>query len=98
MAVVIDGLRAGVDDCYHPPLAPSALHLSIKRKTPMSVLEAPAKTFAPRPFLATARNFGAGGDTPRAYLERCLAAISEHEPAVGAFVELNLDGVRKAAD
>jgi len=64
----------------------------------MSVLEAPAKTFAARPFLASAKNFGAGGDTPRAYLERCLAAISEHEAAVAAFVELNLDGARKAAD
>ena len=48
----------------------------------MAVVESTAKTFAPRPFLAAIKQFAAGADTPRAYLERCLAALAEHEPAV----------------
>ena len=39
-----------------------------------------------------------GSDTPRAYLERCIETIEAREPAVKAFVTLNLDGARKAAD
>lgn len=39
-----------------------------------------------------------GGDTPRAYLERCLETIEEREPEVRAFVRLNVDNARKAAD
>jgi Asp-tRNA(Asn)/Glu-tRNA(Gln) amidotransferase A subunit family amidase len=57
-----------------------------------------AKTFAPRPFLAASKQFAAGADTPRAYLERCIAAIAAHEPAVGAFVATNFAGARAAAD
>jgi Asp-tRNA(Asn)/Glu-tRNA(Gln) amidotransferase A subunit family amidase len=64
----------------------------------MSVAEAVAKTFAPRPFLAASKQFGAGADGPRAYLERCLAALSEHEPAVGAFVTTQTEAARKSAD
>ncbi|HEV2954566.1 MAG TPA: amidase [Xanthobacteraceae bacterium] len=64
----------------------------------MSVVESAAKTFAPRPFLAASKQFAAGADTPRGYLERCLAALSEHEPAVGAFVTTDTDGARKSAD
>jgi Asp-tRNA(Asn)/Glu-tRNA(Gln) amidotransferase A subunit family amidase len=64
----------------------------------MSVAEATAKTFAPRPFLAASKQFAVGADTPRAYLERCLAALSEHEPAVGAFVTSDVPAARKAAD
>jgi Asp-tRNA(Asn)/Glu-tRNA(Gln) amidotransferase A subunit family amidase len=59
---------------------------------------AATKTFAPRPFLAASKQFAAGSDTPRAYLERCIAAIAAHEPAVGAFVETNFAGARAAAD
>ena len=43
-------------------------------------------------------SFGTGTDTPRAYLERCLAAIAEREPGVLAWVELNQAGARAAAD
>ena len=39
-----------------------------------------------------------GSDTPRAYLERCLEAIDEREPDVRAFVCLNIEGARTAAD
>ena len=39
-----------------------------------------------------------GSDTPRAYLERCLETIDEREPAVRAFVRLNVEGARTAAD
>jgi Asp-tRNA(Asn)/Glu-tRNA(Gln) amidotransferase A subunit family amidase len=46
---------------------------------------------------ATAR-FREGVDTPRAYLERCLATIAEREPVVRAFAALNEEGARQAAD
>lgn len=39
-----------------------------------------------------------GSDTPRAYLERCIETIETREPDVNAFVGLNLDGARQAAD
>ena len=42
--------------------------------------------------------FADGSDTPRAYLERCIETIEAREPAVKAFVALNLDGARNAAD
>jgi len=64
----------------------------------MSVAESAVKTFAPRPFMAASKQFAAGADTPRAYLERCLTALAEHEPAVGAFVTTDIPGARKAAD
>ena len=46
---------------------------------------------------ATAR-FREGADTPRAYLEGCLATIAEREPVVRAFAALNEAGARGAAD
>lgn len=39
-----------------------------------------------------------GRDTPRAYLERCLDVIETREPEVQAFVVMNIDGARAAAD
>jgi Asp-tRNA(Asn)/Glu-tRNA(Gln) amidotransferase A subunit family amidase len=42
--------------------------------------------------------FRDGGDTPRAYLERCLATIAAREPVVRAYVALNEAGAREAAD
>jgi len=39
-----------------------------------------------------------GSDTPRAYLERCLETIEAREPEIRAFVTLNIQGARKAAD
>ena len=50
------------------------------------------------PFLAAAARFGSGGDTPRAFLERCLDALATWEPKIGAFVNTNIDGARAAAD
>jgi len=38
------------------------------------------------PFFPAAADFAAGGDTPRAFLERCLARLEAFEPDVGAFV------------
>jgi len=64
----------------------------------MSVVESQVTKFAPRPFLVASKQFPAGADTPRSYLERCLAALAEHEPAVGAFVTTDAAGARKAAD
>jgi len=51
-----------------------------------------------RPFFSVIPDFAAGRDTPRAYLERCIERITELEPAIGAFVALNLEGARAAAD
>jgi Asp-tRNA(Asn)/Glu-tRNA(Gln) amidotransferase A subunit family amidase len=51
-----------------------------------------------RPYLAAARDFASGADTPRAFLERCLAALDAWEPKIGAFVNLNLKDARAAAD
>jgi Asp-tRNA(Asn)/Glu-tRNA(Gln) amidotransferase A subunit family amidase len=42
--------------------------------------------------------FRDGGDTPRAYLERCLETIDKREPVVKAFVTMNVPGAREAAD
>ncbi|MBI4182953.1 MAG: amidase [Proteobacteria bacterium] len=49
-------------------------------------------------FSATVSAFLDGTDSPRAFLERCLAVIAAREPEVKAFVTLNADGARAAAD
>lgn len=49
-------------------------------------------------FHDAAGRFADGGDTPRAYLERCLETIVAREPVVQAFVALNEAGARGAAD
>ena len=51
-----------------------------------------------RPFLAVTADFAGGRDSPRDFLERCIAELDAWEPKVGAFVALNLDGAREAAD
>jgi Asp-tRNA(Asn)/Glu-tRNA(Gln) amidotransferase A subunit family amidase len=43
-------------------------------------------------------SFLGGRDTPRDYLERCLHTIKENEPSVQAWVTLNVQGAREAAD
>ena len=43
-------------------------------------------------------DFKAGRDTPRDFLERCLDTIARRDKTVQAFVTLNIDGARKAAD
>jgi len=42
--------------------------------------------------------FLSGKDTPRSFLERCIAVIETREPRVRAFATLNLDAARAAAD
>src|SRR5947209_14018910 len=51
-----------------------------------------------RPFLPATADFANGKDSPRAFLERCIAEIDLWEPKIGAFVALNLAGARAAAD
>ena len=51
-----------------------------------------------RPYLPATADFAAGRDSPRDFLERCLAALDAWEPRVGAFVTLNLAEARAAAD
>ena len=57
-------------------------------------------TFVPkaRSFFAAAQAFRDGTDSPRDFLEQCVAVIDQHEPQIGAFVTTNLDGARTAAD
>ncbi|MEQ3553933.1 amidase [Pseudonocardia nematodicida] len=42
--------------------------------------------------------FRSGTDTPRDYLERCLATIAEREPVVRAWAFLDEEGARRQAD
>ena len=53
---------------------------------------------SPKPYLSACPRFADGSDTPRQFLERCLADISALEPKIGAFVHLDVDGARAAAD
>ena len=48
-------------------------------------------------FTATAA-FAAGKDSPREFLERCIAQIEADDGEVGAFVSVNRDAARAAAD
>lgn len=43
-------------------------------------------------------DFLAGRDTPRKFLERCLAVIEAREKTLRAFVTLDVDGARRTAD
>src|ERR1700740_53198 len=54
--------------------------------------------FDPLTFFDVMPRFRDGSDTPRAYLERCLAVIADREPVVKAWVVLNPSGARAAAD
>jgi Asp-tRNA(Asn)/Glu-tRNA(Gln) amidotransferase A subunit family amidase len=54
--------------------------------------------YVAKPYLAAAARFASGQDTPRDFLERCLADIERHERQIGAFVHLNVNGARAAAD
>src|ERR1700733_10897725 len=51
-----------------------------------------------QPFLSATANFGNGKDSPRDFLERCIATLDAWEPKIGAFVSLNLAAARTAAD
>jgi Asp-tRNA(Asn)/Glu-tRNA(Gln) amidotransferase A subunit family amidase len=49
-------------------------------------------------YFAATGGFKGGGDSPREFLERCIAVIEAQEPRIGAFVTTNLDAAREAAD
>jgi Asp-tRNA(Asn)/Glu-tRNA(Gln) amidotransferase A subunit family amidase len=49
-------------------------------------------------FSDAARAFSDGGDSPRAFLERCLEQIASLEPMVRAFAHLDVAGARAAAE
>src|SRR6266852_8332832 len=54
--------------------------------------------FSVKPYLAAKPRFASGADTPRDFLERCLADLAALEPRIGAFVALNLERARATAD
>jgi Asp-tRNA(Asn)/Glu-tRNA(Gln) amidotransferase A subunit family amidase len=51
-----------------------------------------------RTYVSLAQDLRSGKVTPRTYLEQCLHRIAKNEPRIGAFVLVNADGARKAAD
>lgn len=54
--------------------------------------------FRPLTFHDATDAFAKGTDTPRDYLERCLATIASREPVVQGWVCMNEAGAREAAD
>jgi Asp-tRNA(Asn)/Glu-tRNA(Gln) amidotransferase A subunit family amidase len=56
------------------------------------------KTFTALTFHDRPRAFVAGEDSPRDYLERCIETIEAREPTVKAWVSVNYEGARAAAD
>lgn len=56
------------------------------------------RTYQPLTFHDARKAFLGGTDSPRSYLERCLARIEEREPVVKGWVVLNIEAARKAAD
>src|ERR1700752_4616224 len=54
--------------------------------------------FSPKPYLSATPRFASGADTPRDFLERCLADLAAFEPKIGAFVNLSLARARASAD
>jgi Asp-tRNA(Asn)/Glu-tRNA(Gln) amidotransferase A subunit family amidase len=61
-------------------------------------MNTPDKTPAMRTYFPATKKFADGGDSPRSFLERCLESLEAWEPAIGAFVALNLEGARATAD
>ena len=51
-----------------------------------------------RPFFPATAAFVTGTDTPREFLERCIAELDAWEAKIGAFVTVNLAAAREAAD
>jgi Asp-tRNA(Asn)/Glu-tRNA(Gln) amidotransferase A subunit family amidase len=49
-------------------------------------------------FAAAVPAFRDGTDSPRAFLERCIVNIDTHDQDVGAFVAVNIEAARDAAD
>jgi Asp-tRNA(Asn)/Glu-tRNA(Gln) amidotransferase A subunit family amidase len=65
---------------------------------PAAVSQYDSATFEGLHFHAAVETFRAGADSPRNYLERCLATIAEREPSVKAWVVLNEPAARVQAD
>ena len=51
-----------------------------------------------RPFLPATADLVSGTNSPREFLERCIADLDAWEPKIGAFVAANLVAAREAAD
>jgi Asp-tRNA(Asn)/Glu-tRNA(Gln) amidotransferase A subunit family amidase len=51
-----------------------------------------------RSYLERADRLASGAESPRDFLDACLADLDAWEPKVGAFVNLDIDGARAAAD
>ena len=51
-----------------------------------------------RPFVSQTERFASGAESPRDYLEACLATVDTWEPKVGAFVATSFQAARAAAD
>ena len=51
-----------------------------------------------RSYFAATSKFADGSDSPRDFLERCIADIDRLDGDVGAFVVTGLDAARAAAD
>ncbi len=51
-----------------------------------------------RPFYPATADFVSGTDSPREFLERCIAELDAWEPKIWAFVTVNLAAAREAAD
>jgi Asp-tRNA(Asn)/Glu-tRNA(Gln) amidotransferase A subunit family amidase len=51
-----------------------------------------------QPYVASHTDFASGADSPRDVLARCLAELDLWEAKIGAFVSLNIDGARAAAE
>lgn len=51
-----------------------------------------------RPYVAARADFESGTDTPRKFLERCLASIAAREEEIGAFVHYDAASARQQAD
>ena len=56
------------------------------------------ESFEPLTFHDAVPAFRAGDDSPRAYLERCIATIAARDPQVKAWASLRLEAARAAAD
>ena len=52
----------------------------------------------PRSYFAATASFATGEDSPREFLERCIAQIEADDGEVGAFLAVNPDAARAAAD
>lgn len=55
-------------------------------------------THQPLTFFDVLPRYETGDDTPRDYLERCIEVIEERDSVIQAYVSLNLESARSAAD